>query len=101
MSDTIRIVYFKKVYNNRPECPCGYGKWREGDGINYNPTKYYTVEEITEQEYINGCVEVEAYFEQKYKQKRIIELKEKIYVREQISEDKTEFQSELDKLEAK
>jgi len=87
--------YFKKVYKNRPECPYGYGKWKEGDAVNYIPTKDYTVEDITEQEYIDGSAQVKAYYLSKEKEARVIELKEKIYVREQIQEDKTELQNEL------
>ena len=95
------MKYFKKVYKNRPECPYGYGKWKEGDAVNYLPGKDYTVEDITEQEYIEGSRQIKEYFENKEKENRRIELKEKIYVRQQINEDSTELQTELNKLEAK
>ncbi|MFX0135318.1 MAG: hypothetical protein ACFFDN_16860 [Candidatus Hodarchaeota archaeon] len=48
----MKIKYFKKVYSNY----IAYGKWKEGDAINYNEPedKKYTVEFISEQEYKEG-----------------------------------------------
>ena len=44
--------YFKKVYEDRT----AYGQWKTGDGINYNESgdNKYTVEFITENEFIDG-----------------------------------------------
>ena len=51
------MKYFKKIYSNR----VAFGKWSEGDGINYNEPgdKSYTVEFIEESEYINGVKNME------------------------------------------
>ena len=44
--------YFKKIYSNY----IGFGKWKTGDGINYNEPedKSYTVEFITKEEFETG-----------------------------------------------
>ncbi len=44
--------YFKKIYSDIT----AYGKWKTGEGINYNEPEdgKYTVEFMTEQEFIDG-----------------------------------------------
>ena len=44
--------YFKLIYSNYT----GYGRWKDGDGINYNEPldDSYTVEFITKTQYTNG-----------------------------------------------
>lgn len=96
--------YFKMIFINldaNKGYPYGYAIWEDGDAINYLPTKDYTIEWITEQEYIEGCKQVKEYFTQIENKKQVIELKEKIYIRQKIKEDYTELQNELNKLETK
>ena len=92
------MKYFKKTYLNRPECPYGYGVWNNGDGVNYNPTDDYTIEDITEQEYIIGSAEVKAFYLAEAKEDTRISLKEKIHLRKAIKEDASEFENELNEL---
>jgi len=44
--------YFKKIYSDR----IAYGKWTDGDGINYSTSSNgsYTVELITKAQYTSG-----------------------------------------------
>lgn len=44
--------FFKKTYSDR----VGYGKWKEGDSVNYmdDPDGKYTIKEITEGAYNSG-----------------------------------------------
>lgn len=48
--------YFKKIYPDR----VGYGKWKEGEGINYIEPQdgKYTIEFITKNEYEIGIASV-------------------------------------------
>ena len=93
------MKYFKKIYKDRIACGC----WNEGDAINYNEPENgkYKIEWCTKEEY--DIIRQNIYNEllQKEKQQRIIELKKEIYTRQQINENYTEFENELNKLEAK
>ena len=71
----------------------------------YNELYEKTGNEIYKDRLITSLNQIEVnsenyleYFEAKEKTAKIIELKEKIYVREQINEDKTEFENELNEL---
>ena len=92
----MKTKYFKKVYSDRTAC----GVWYENDAINYNEPadKNYLITFTTKLVYDTIKQDVKVYYENEEKQNKIIYLKEKIYIRQQINEDYTELQDELDDL---
>lgn len=65
--------YFKKIYADRVAC----GVWNEGDGVNYLPGSNYTVEDITEAEYISIASDVKNYFSEIELKEELITLKQR------------------------
>jgi len=93
------MKYFKKIYYNRPELPIACGQWEEGDAINYSNTNDYNIEWISKKEFDQIKENVKQYYINNDKQERIVKLKEIIYVRQQINEDYTKEQNELNELQ--